>query len=240
MVVADPQNPYAFSTGKVQGAEVKVNPGRVSGIYVPKPLAASYDGFWILLHELFHRADSSIITELAQAQNDTVLRGLNQASYIEDDKGNDENWRDDPGDNSKGVNESFINILRIGHNLPTRVAYGAPLKYPKPVEDLLYDDPQIALFEGAQGVARARRTLSPREERRFVSHLLDSYPQSKETSGDSAAWWAPRILNSRMRLRGYMHEGLSFEDVDITLKSGPPKINGDPYQVHDSHDIRTR
>jgi hypothetical protein len=70
-------------TTEAEGSEViNVDPQRIRNSYANEEVAASYDGFWILLHELFHRGPADVFKNLADAQNQTFLANNDtQASY---------------------------------------------------------------------------------------------------------------------------------------------------------------
>jgi hypothetical protein len=118
-------------TTEAEGSEViNVDPQRIRNSYANEEVAASYDGFWILLHELFHRGPADVFKNLADAQNQTFLANNDtQASYRK--RGpegglppDEKNWRGDPDGLGLNPVESFLNVLRLGFGLPLREQYG--------------------------------------------------------------------------------------------------------------------
>lgn len=120
----------AAKTLPYEGKDIEVNPDVVNTSLVDSSSASSYDGFWIVLHELFHRAPKHIYQALTTAQNESsLLKGSDLTASFVDDKwaveDDEATWRADPdGAGELGTIESFFNVLRTGFRLPIRRAYG--------------------------------------------------------------------------------------------------------------------
>nr|WP_106087229.1 hypothetical protein [Enhygromyxa salina] len=123
-VSADTTQDSAFRSLKAAGAGITVNPNLVGSIYAHEGLGGAYDGFWVLLHELFHRAQDDIFEALALAQNETILKDKKESEKAVYSGQTDEGWRRDPENGDVGVHESFVNILRFGYGLRKRTMYG--------------------------------------------------------------------------------------------------------------------
>ena len=103
----------AFSSSGVVDTDIVVKP-EFAQLAVRKDVAASFDGFWILLHELRHRAgkiDAEIKAyggpEIAKAERPLTSRGRTTRQKV----------------TLIGEVVSELNVLRYGFNLPIRTTY---------------------------------------------------------------------------------------------------------------------
>jgi hypothetical protein len=203
-VVVNTRQPEAVTTNTItsegENPDVKVNPSVYGRYLMEENVAPAYDGFWIIMHEAFHRVGKAVYGGLASVrEKSTGIEESDRGNYGLDPK----NYGDSML--SPGPIVSLVNVLRAGCKLPTRSAYGETGQVFGPLKDTLFPGDMESTYTKlpfksnlrGPGVVREPTTWDTLDRRRFITYMIEN-----EWGGRATDVWTKRLEQATLSISG--------------------------------------